>query len=163
MTTVNRTLLAGVAGGVSFGFTNFLTFGLFGGARRGQTGLLFDPDTQAAKVIAVWKEITPLPWVVTRPAVIMAAWVVFAVAHAFVYRGVAAAWPARLEAHAVRLAAIIWMSAAFAELMGPFNLLHEPFRVQVIELAFWSLSSLAEAFTIVALAMPRRVNELRLG
>src|SRR5262249_59197598 len=62
------TALAGLAGGAAFSVALFLTFGLLGGARVGQTGLLFNPAFQSHKVIAVWKEIQPLPWLVSAPA-----------------------------------------------------------------------------------------------
>ena len=96
--TVIRTILAGLAGGLALALTNFLTFGLLDGSRRGQTGLLFDPATQSPKVIAVYKDIEPLPVIITRPYVILAGFVVFAIGHALLYRSVAAAWPARYGA-----------------------------------------------------------------
>jgi hypothetical protein len=154
--TLLRTLLAGAAAGVAFSLVNFLTFGLLGGSHRGQTGLLFNPATQSAKVIAVYKTIEPLPLIVTRPYIVLAGFVVFAVGTALLYRSIAAAWPARRVAHVWRLAMTLWvMSALFFEFLGPFNLLHEPFRVQVWELLFWALSCTTEAVVIVGLAAPR--------
>ena len=76
--SVIRAILAGLAGGLALALANFLTFGLLGGSRRGQTGLLFDPATQSHKVIAVYKEIEPLPYIITRPYLILAGFAVFA-------------------------------------------------------------------------------------
>jgi hypothetical protein len=154
--SVPRTILAGLAGGLAFALTNFLTFGLLGGSRRGQTGLLFDPATQSPKVIAVYKDIDPLPVITTRPYIILAGFVVFAIGHALLYRSVAAAWPARYSAHLWRLALTVWfVGTLFLEFVGPFNLLHEPFRVQRWELLFWALSCTTEASVIVALMRPK--------
>jgi hypothetical protein len=44
-------------------------------------------------VIAVWKEIEPLPRVLESPLLILSGTVLFGLAYAFVYRSVAAARP----------------------------------------------------------------------
>src|SRR6266700_3594447 len=129
-TTQKRRILAGLAGGLTFGLVNFLTFGLLGGARIGQTGLLFDPSTQSAKVIAVWKEMPPLPWLVTQPLVIMIGLLLFGVVYAFAYSSVEKAWPPQNQAHIWRLTALTFVAPAFFEMMGPFNVLHEPLQLQ---------------------------------
>jgi hypothetical protein len=148
--TLVRTVIAGVAGGLAFLLGTFLTFALFGGSREGETGILFDPDTQHPKVIAAWKDIEPLPRVIDQPATILAGMVLFAVAYAFLYRSVARAWPSGTTARATRLAAIVWVGAVFSEFMGPFNVLHQPLYLSVVAWAFWAVPALAEGFAIVA-------------
>jgi hypothetical protein len=76
--TVLRTLFGGLGAFVAFVVALSLTFALFGGSRRGQTGLLFDPETQRAKLIAVWKEIEPLPLLIEKPIPIFAGYLAFA-------------------------------------------------------------------------------------
>src|SRR5690606_499805 len=93
-TDPRRTLLAGLLGGIAFVLGTFLTFAQLGGSREGETGLLFDPDTQHEKVITVWKELEPLPRIVEQPPVVLAGMIGFAVAHAALYRWIAAGWPA---------------------------------------------------------------------
>jgi hypothetical protein len=44
--SIQRTLVAGLAGGVAFVLGTFVTFAQLSGSRRGDEGLLFDPDTQ---------------------------------------------------------------------------------------------------------------------
>ena len=141
--------LAGLAGGLVFAVVNFLTFGLLSGSRVGQTGLLFNPSTQSAKVIAVWKEIQPLPWLVTQPWVITIGLLLFGVIYACVYASVGKAWPPQMQAHVWRLTALTFVAPAFFEMMGPFNLLHEPTSLQLIEFAFWITASFAQSFVIV--------------
>jgi hypothetical protein len=118
-----RTLVAGLAGGVAFVLGTFVTFRLLGGSRIGAEGVLFDPDTQHPKVIAVWKEMEPLPRIMETPVLILAGMLVFGIAYAFVYRSIAAAWPVGLHRRAVRLAFVVWLGTVFAESMGPFNVL----------------------------------------
>jgi hypothetical protein len=94
--SILRTLLAGLAGlagGVAFVLGTHITFAQLSGSRRGKEGLLFDPDTQSHKVIAVWKQLERLPRVIETPVVILGGMVAFGIAHALLYRSVAAAWP----------------------------------------------------------------------
>jgi hypothetical protein len=147
--SIRRTLAAGLAGGGAFVVGSILTFGLLSGSRRGQTGLLFDPATQSPKVIAAWKELEPLPRVIESPALILGGMVLFALAYAFVYRSVAPAWPAGRHARAWRLAILVWISALFAEFIGPFNVLHQPLALSAAAAAFWAVPALLEAYAIV--------------
>lgn len=144
-----RTLVAGIAGGAAFALGTFVTFAQLGGSRRGEEGLLFDPDTQSHKVIAVWKEIEPLPRVLETPALVIAGMLAFGIGYAFVYRSVASAWPAGLNRRAWRLAPIVWIGAVFAEFMGPFNVLHQPLNLSVVAWAFYLVCALAEAYVLV--------------
>jgi hypothetical protein len=147
--TPGRTFTAGLAGGAAFVLGTFLTFALLGGSGEGETGVLFDPDTQHPKVIAAWKEIEPLPRVIDQPAVVLAGMVLFAVAYAFLYRSVAPAWPARLTARVGRLALVVWIGAVFSEFMGPFNVLHQPLYLSVVAWAFWAVPAVGAAAAIV--------------
>jgi hypothetical protein len=144
-----RTLAAGLAGGVAFVLGTVVTFAQLAGSRRGEQGLLFDPDTQSQKVIAVWKQLEPLPRVIETPAVILVGMVAFGIAYAFVYRSVAAAWPVGIHPRAWRLALVIWLATVFSEFMGPFNVLHQPLSLSVVAWGFWAVSAVAEAYTLV--------------
>jgi hypothetical protein len=147
--SIQRTLVAGLAGGVAFVLGTFVTFAQLSGSRRGDEGLLFDPDTQSQKVIAVWKQLEPLPRVIETPAVILVGMVAFGIAYAFVYRSVASAWPAGIHSRAWRLALVIWLAGVFSEFMGPFNVLHQPLSLSVVAWGFWAVSAVAEAYTLV--------------
>ena len=100
-----------LTGGLVFVLGTFLTFAQFSGSRQGDTGLLFSPDAQHAKVIAVWKEIEPLPRVIVQRSIILAGMVIFAIAYAFQYRSIAAAWPTGMTNRTWRLASIVWVAA----------------------------------------------------
>ena len=150
MKNIVRTTMAGIAGGVAFAGIAFLTFGLLSGSRPGQTGLLFNPDTQSAKVIAVWKTIQPLPLITTHPPLILIGFIAFGVIFAFLFRSIQAAWPPKRWSRIWRLALLIWIATLFFEFMGPLNVLRESPSVQWIELVFWAGCSLAEAAIIVS-------------
>jgi hypothetical protein len=105
--------------------------------------------TPRAKVIAVWKQIEPLPRVIETPAVILVGMVAFGLAYALLYRSVAAAWPAGIHPRAWRLALVIWLATVFSEFMGPFNVLHQPLQLSVVAWGFWAVSAVAEAYTLV--------------
>jgi hypothetical protein len=150
--SVPRTIVAGLIGGLAFVLGTSLTFALLGGSRRGQTGLLFDPATQSPKVIAVWKEIEPLPRVIESPLIILGGFVLFAIAFAFVYRSIAAAWPAGAMNRGWRLALIIWIATVFAEFIGPFNVLHQPVQLSVIAWIFWAVCALLGGYAIAYVA-----------
>jgi hypothetical protein len=147
--SLTRTVIAGAAGGLAFILSNVLTFGLLGGSRRGHQGLLFDPDTQNPKVITVWKVLEPLPRIIQTPALILAGLLLFGIVYAFLYRSIAPAWPRGLHQHSLRLAIVVWLATAFAEFMGPFNVLHEPVPLAALSLGFWAVSALAEAYVLV--------------
>jgi hypothetical protein len=150
--SVLRTIVAGIAGGFAFVLGTSLTFALLGGSRRGQTGLLFDPATQSPKVIAVWKEIEPLPWVIESPLIILGGFVLFAIAFAFVYRSIAPSWPAGAMSRGWRLALIIWIGTVFAEFIGPFNVLHQPLPLSIIAWSFWAVCALLGGYAIAYVA-----------
>jgi hypothetical protein len=154
--SLGRTLAAGLAGGGAFLLGTFVTFAQLGGSREGETGLLFDPDTQHPKVIEVWKELEPLPRVIDEPAVILAGMVLFGVAYAFLYRMVVPSWPEGTVPRSLRLAGIVWLGAVFSEFMGPFNVLHQPLRLSVLAWAFWAVPALAEGFAIGVVLERRR-------
>jgi hypothetical protein len=143
-----RTVVGGLVGGIAFVLGLFLTFAQLSGSRRGQTGLLFDPATQSPKVIAVWKEIEPLPRTLDTPFVIVGGLVLFGLAYAFVYRSVSPSWPRGLLSRGWRLALIVWLSTVFSEFMGPFNVLHQPLNLSVLAWSFWAVPALAEGFAI---------------
>jgi hypothetical protein len=144
-----RTTVAGLAGGLAFVLGTFVTFRLLGGAQVGREGLLFDPDTQSSKVIAVWKEIEPLPRISETPLVILGGFVVFGIAYAALYRTISAGWPAGVHARSVRLAMVVWLGAVFAEFMGPFNVMHEPLSLSAVAAAFWAVCATLTGYAVV--------------
>ncbi len=133
-----------------------LTFRLLGFGWNGG-GILLDPAIQSPKLIAVWTEIQPLPLVVSNPGPIVAGLMALGLIHGFMYRWVASPWPPGVTPRALRFALLIFvLSYVFWEFFTPFNQLGEPLGLVVVELAFWAIIALAEAFTIALLIERRR-------
>jgi hypothetical protein len=144
-----RTAVAGVTGGVVFCAATFIGFVLIGTGLDHQ-GVLLDPSVQSGKLIAVWTELEPLPRFQTVPHLMLLGYVLFGIGHAFVFRSVAAAWPAGIVPRAWRLAALTWgLSYLFFEFLGPFNLLGEPMPLVLLELLFWAAGAVMEALAVV--------------
>jgi hypothetical protein len=132
-----------------------LTFRVIGFGWNGD-GILLDPTIQSTKLIAVWTQLDPLPLIVTQPALMAAGLITFGVVHAAIYRSVARAWPPGIVPRALRMAFVLFaLSFAFWEFFTPFNQLGEPFLLIALELSFWAVMALAEAFTLAALLEPR--------
>jgi hypothetical protein len=149
-----RTALAGVAGGMAMNVTMLLTFRLLGFGWTGN-GILVNPDLQSSKLIAVWKEIEPLPLVVAKPSPIIVGIILFGVIHAFVYRWLSPAWPSGVLRRGLRMAGLIFLLVfLFWEFFTPFNLFGEPLLLIGLELVFWALIALADGLAI-AIVMER--------
>lgn len=83
--SVLLTVIAGLAGAVVGLITTFIGFMV-------ADPILFDPDLQSAKLIAVWDEIEPLPPACGEAAtgIIL---LLIGIGRAFIYRWLAPAWP----------------------------------------------------------------------
>lgn len=137
--------------------TMLLTFRVLGlGLHNG--GILLNPVLQSPKLIAVWTEMRPIPRVITHPflmgfAVFLIAWV-----HAMIYRWLAPAWPHGISARAIRFAGLIFfLSFFFFEFFTAFNQFGEPLDLLALELVFWVVVAVAEAWAIATVieAKPR--------
>ena len=145
---VLRTVVAGVVGTVVLLIVNLVGFELAG-------DILFDPDLQSAKLIAVWEEIEPLP-PAHGEALTGVILILIGIGRAFVYRWLAPAWPTGVIARALRYALLVWfLSFFFVEFAAPFTLFGEPVGLVLIELVILAVAVLAEAFVLVGI-MERR-------
>lgn len=150
-----KTLLAGLAGGMAMNLTMLLTFRGIGFGWDGQ-GILLTSPMQSQKLIAVWTKLEPLPLVAFDPAPIIVGLLLFGVGHAFLYKWLAVSWPRGVAARALRFAGLIFfMTYLFWEFFTPFNQFGEPLPLIALELSFWALIALAEAFAI-AFVMERK-------
>lgn len=145
-----RTILAGLAGGMTMNIVMLLTFRLLGFGWNGD-GILLSSPIQSQKLIAVWTQLEPLPLVIANPAPIIIGLVLFGIGHAFIYRSVSAAWPPGIFPRAIRFACMLFfMIFLFWEFFTPFNQFGEPLPLIALELVFWAAIAAAEAFVIVA-------------
>jgi len=151
-----KTLLAGIAGGIAFNLAMLFTFRAIGFGWDGQ-GILISSAMQSPKLVAVWTTLEPLPMIVSNPAPIIGGIVLFGIGHAFVYRWLSAAWPAGITPRALRFAGLhFFMTFLFWEFFTPFNQFGEPLPLIALELVFWAIIALAEAFVIAAILESRK-------
>ena len=150
-----KTLLAGLAGGMAMNLTMLLTFRGIGFGWDGK-GILLTSPMQSEKLIAVWTKLEPLPLVAFDPAPIIVGLLLFGVGHAYLYKWLAVSWPRGVAPRALRFAGLIFfMTYLFWEFFTPFNQFGEPLPLIALELSFWALIALAEAFAI-AFVMERK-------
>jgi hypothetical protein len=152
-----KTILAGLAGGLAMNLSMLLTFRGIGFGWNGD-GILLTSPMQSRKLIAVWTRLEPLPLVAFDPAPIIFGLLLFGIGHAFVYKWLAVAWPPGVVPRALRLAGLMFfMTYLFWEFFTPFNQFGEPLPLIALELAFWAIIALAEAFAI-AFVMERKAD-----
>ena len=151
-TSILKTPLAGLAGGLALNFIMVLTFRLLGFGWNGG-GILLDPSIQSHKLIAVWTQIEPLPLIVSNPAPIITGLVLFGIIHAFIYQWLAPAWPQGIKKRAWRMAVLLFsLSFLFWEFFTPFNQFGEPVQLIGLELIFWATIAIVESFVIAAVS-----------
>lgn len=152
-----KTIVAGIAGGTAMNLAMLLTFRGIGFGWNGD-GILLTSPIQSQKLIAVWTELEPLPLVVASPALIILGMVLFGIAHAFIYRSISVAWPSGVLPRALRFAGLVFfMTFAFWEFFTPFNQFGEPLPLIALELLFWAIIAVCEAFAI-ALVLERKAG-----
>lgn len=155
--SVHKIILAGLAGGVALNLTMLLTFRLLGFGWNGG-GILLDPSIQSHKLIAVWTQLEPLPLVVSNPAPVIIGLILFAIGHAFIYDWLAQAWRPGIRARTERMALLLFfLSFLFWEFFTPFNQFGEPVLLIGLQLLFWGVIAIAEAFAIAAVLESRRL------
>ncbi|MCW8795744.1 MAG: hypothetical protein OQK67_01615 [Chlorobium sp.] len=155
-TTHTRTILAGIAGGVSMNVVMLLTFRLLGFGWNGG-GILLESPVQSEKLIAVWTQIEPIPLVVNAPAPIIAGIVIFGIVNAYVFRSIASAWPPGIGSRGLRFSVLVFsMTFLFWEFFTPFNMFGEPLRLISLELVFWACIALADGIVIAAVSHRRQ-------
>jgi len=143
-----KTIVAGVAGGMAMNLAMLLTFRGIGFGWNGD-GILLTSPIQSQKLIAVWTELEPLPLVVVSPAPIVLGMMLFGIAHAFIYRSISVAWPSGVLPRVFRFAGLVFiMTFAFWEFFTPFNQFGEPLPLIALELLFWAVIAICEAFAI---------------
>ena len=148
--SIGRTVVAGLAGGAVLNAVMLLTFRLLGFGWHGG-GILLNSSIQSPKLITMWTQLEPLPLVVANPVPILIGLLLFGIGHAFIYRWLAPGWPPGIVSRSLRMAGLVFfLSFLFWEFFTPFNLFGEPLLLVALELVFWALIALSEAFAIVA-------------
>jgi hypothetical protein len=157
----DRTIIAGIAGGIAMNLTILLTFRLIGFGWKGG-GILLNPSYQSRKLIAVWTEIEPLPLVVAQPMPIVLGIVGFGILHAYLFGWLSPSWPRGVAKRGIRFACLVFlMPFLFWEFFTPFNQFGEPFYLIALELIFWVFIALADGFAISMIMREGRGSEVK--
>lgn len=154
-TTHGRTILAGIAGGLSMNITMLLTFRVLGFGWNGD-GILIRSPSQSKKLIAVWTEIEPIPLVVNTPLPIIIGIILFGIIHAYLFEWLSGTWPGGIISRGVRFGGLVFvMTFLFWEFFTPFNMFGEPLHLIALELVFWGCIALADGISIAAVMAGR--------
>ncbi len=156
--SIFRTVVAGIAGGLAFNISMFLTFRLVGFGLNGG-GFILNPNHQSSKLIAVWTTIKPLPLIVTNPLRMSIGIILIALIHSFAYRSLSIAWQESIVNRIFRFTSLIFLlTFLFWEFFTPYNLFGEPLFLIFFELFFWLIIAFAEAVAIVSVMEHNKIT-----
>lgn len=128
-----RPLLAGLGGGVAWLLGLLLFFG------PAQT-ILADPEHQSAKFLAVFAEIEPLPRAATHPWVLYVGVLTISLVYAGTFTALRSRWPGRGWRKGAVFGLVAWaLMVPWFEFYLPFNVMHEPVALVLLEAVLWAL------------------------
>lgn len=128
-----RIIVAGIAGGLAW-FVGLLVF--FGPAQR----ILSNPDLQSVKFLAVFTEVPPLPRAATHPWVLFAGLAIIGLIHSLVFAALRSGLPGEGWRKGVVFGLIAWaLMVPWFEFYLPWNVMHEPLGLVLLEVLLWAL------------------------
>ncbi|ANV91175.1 hypothetical protein [Picosynechococcus sp. PCC 8807] len=141
-----KLIRGGFSGAIAFVIANIVSNLLF--FQIGQS-ILFNPEIQSEKLIAVLFEIEPLPLMFTNGSQYMAIAAVIGIVHGLVFTYIEPSLPKDKIKRGAAFAAILWaLMALYFEFHVPFNMFHEPVPLVLLELLFWVIVVLVEGIVI---------------
>ena len=128
-----RGAVAGLAGGVAW-IGGMLLF--FGPAQA----ILANPEVQSAKFLAVFSTIEPLPHMVGKPWIVAVGLLVIGMVHGLVYAGIGPHLPGSTLRRGTTFGLVAWaLMVPWFEFYLPWNVMHEPFALLLLEAVCWFL------------------------
>jgi len=101
--------------------------------------VLAHPAYQSAKFLAVFAEVEPLPRMISAPWIVPAALIGIGVVHAFVYAWIREGLGSGIWTRGFRFGVAAWaLMAPWFEFYLPWNVMHEPAALVVLELVLWA-------------------------
>jgi len=143
----SKLLRGALAGAIAFVLANIVSNILFFQLGR---DLLFDPQHQSAKVIAVLFEMEPLPLMFTNGLLYMAMAAGIGAVHGLVFAWIEPVLPRDgAVRRGIAFAVILWaLMALYFEFHTPFNMLGEPVPLVLLELFFWVIVLLVHGIVL---------------
>jgi hypothetical protein len=122
-------------------------------------GLLFDPDAQSDKLLAVFFEMEPLPLMFTNGPLYLAIAGIIGGLHGLVFAWIAPALPGGRLKRGLAFGVVLWvLMAVFFEFHTPFNMFGEPVALVALELVFWGVVLAVEGLILSFLYGTSRVE-----
>lgn len=121
-------LVAGIAGA----FTSMVLVALVYTAAN---PILFNPQYQSAKVIAVYQSIMPLPLLSSNPAAVVAGWIIVSMVRTLVFAWFYNGIPGTGVRKGLSWGLAVWLTVVlFSEFYSTINLLGEPLYLAAFEM-----------------------------
>lgn len=137
-----RVILGGIAGAVVW---NLGIRFLFGPAQY----FLANPEYQSQKFIDVFLNVEPLPIMFEQPVAFYAGFVVVGIAYSTAYHLVSGWIPGSTFRKGLRFGLISWLLAIWwFEFYMPWNVMHEPLVLVLLELVIWIVVQMLVALSI---------------
>lgn len=152
-----KPFVATIAGLIAFTVANLVSNLMFF-----QLGapLLFDPEVQSAKLMAVLFEMSPRPLMFENGLLYLAIGMPVGAVHGLVFMRVEPVLGRTRTERGLWFALIVWaLMALYFEFHTPFNMFREPIALVGLELLFWVPVALAEGLTL-SFIYGRSRNEL---
>lgn len=150
----HRAFVAGLAGGLAWVASMML---LFGPAQA----ILANPDFQSRKFLAVMGQIEPLPRTASAVWILLAGVLLIAMLYGVVYRWIRTAFSgARWWSKGLRFGLIAWaLMVPWFEFYLPWNVMHEPMMLVILEMVLWMGVMLAVGLAIAGVYERNLVSE----
>ncbi len=111
--------------------------------------ILFDPEIQSPKVIAVLFDMPPTPLMFTNGPLYMAITAVLGVLHGLIFALIEPALGGTRLLRGLGFALVVWvLMALYFEFHAPFNMFGEPASLVALELVFWGVVALVEGLVL---------------
>jgi hypothetical protein len=139
-----RTIAAGIAGGLAWQVSMIAVFGP-------AQAILANPAMQSAKFNAVFQAIAPLPRTAGQPLLLLVGLIGISIIYAAVHEAISAALSGSLIRRSAKFGLILWaVMVPWFEFYLPWNVMHEPFLLVLLECLCWCAVMQVVAFAIVA-------------
>lgn len=154
---VPKLIRALASGSVAFVIANIVSNALFFEIAR---SVLFDPELQSSKLIAVLFEIEPLPLMFTDAPLYLAVAAALGAVHGLVFMWIEPILPKEIVPRGLTFGVVLWaLMALYFEFHAPFNMFGEPLRLVALELGLWAIVLVVEGLALSALyGRGRRVS-----
>lgn len=143
---MSKALRAAVAGMIAFTAANVVSNIIFFqlGAR-----ILFDPERQSAKLLAVFFEMEPAPLMFENGPLYLALGAGVGLVHGLIFMLTEPSLGRSRTARGAGFAVVIWaLMALYFEFHTPFNMFREPVHLVLLELVFWIPVALTEGLVL---------------